>query len=108
METGMRQPRALGVDELGWLPLVVGSALALYGIWRGKLLGAALTLTGGALILRGLQSGCCGITEQTATSVPARPDVSLSPAEVELMDIVEEASEESFPASDPPAWTSGR
>src|SRR5262249_32133656 len=37
-----------------------------------------------------------------------RSQIPQAPSTQEELDIIQEASEESFPASDPPSWTSGR
>lgn len=104
-----RRPINLGTAERA-LSIAVGGAL----LWR--VLGAAvlgplvLTVGGAALVWRGF-SGHCGVKERLQADEPAGEDEPPPRARrttrrrsAPSADPVERASDESFPASDPPSW----
>jgi hypothetical protein len=92
--------------------LLGGSALVLYALWRRSLVGVTLGAIGGALLYRG-GSGYCIVYQAlgiNTADVAGHPPISQDQVQIpsprpRKRDPVIEASEESFPASDPPAWT---
>ena len=81
---------------------IAGTVLVLRAVGRPSLGRVVLALAGAALLQRGL-TGHCSLYRALGldTAAPARRRVRRAIAE----DPVAEASEESFPASDPPSWT---
>jgi DUF2892 family protein len=80
---------------------IAGATLLLPAFARASRGRVALAVAGMALLLRGL-TGYCGLYRALGVS-SAQPAIGAKPPLPR--DLVSQASEDSFPASDPPSWT---
>jgi hypothetical protein len=107
--------RLSGAKNVGtterWLSILGGAALILRGMSRPSMLNALLGLGGVALVYRGVTGHSAAYDalgldrSDDALAGRERPPTLEGRGRRSIRDEIEKASEDSFPASDPPSWT---
>ena len=100
-----------------WTSMLGGVVLAAAGLRRGGVQGAVMGVAGGLLAARGLSGHCAvkALLNERSGGYQARTEDYLEPERRSSNDRldrpwnrVDEESDQSFPASDPPSYTPGR
>ena len=96
-DTISRQAAAMNITSFERIASVIaGTALILGAVRRPTLRRAVLAMGGAALLQRGI-TGHCAAYQRLGISTTLREEPDF--------DAVSRASDDSFPASDPPSWT---